>query len=69
MSDIVEEKIKLNEISKLDPWTIIETYFRDNPDYKCEHHINSFDEFIHSKTNGIARQDSRTQHQSTKNEQ
>ena len=42
MSDIIEEKIKLNEILKLDPWTIIETYFRDNPDYKCEHHINSY---------------------------
>ena len=48
-----DEKLKLKDIKSLDVWTIIETYFRDNPNYKTEHHIDSFNEFIHSKTNGI----------------
>ena len=38
---------------KLDVWNIIETYFRDNPNYKSQHQIDSFNEFIFSKTNGI----------------
>ena len=47
------EKLKLKDIKKLDVWTIIETYFRDNPKYKSQHQIDSFNEFIYSKTNGI----------------
>ena len=47
------EKLKLKDIKKLDVWTIIETYFRDNPNYKSQHQIDSFNEFIYSKTNGI----------------
>ena len=46
-------KINLSEIKKLDPWILIETYFRDNPNYKTQHQIDSFNEFIYSKTNGI----------------
>ena len=38
---------------KLDVWQIIDTYFRDNPNYKSQHQIDSFNEFIYSKTNGI----------------
>ena len=41
------------ELKDLDVWSIIETYFRDNPNYKSQHQVDSFNEFIHSKTNGI----------------
>ena len=41
------------EFKDLDVWQIIETYFRDNPNYKSQHQVDSFNEFIHSKTNGI----------------
>ena len=41
------------ELKELDVWSIIETYFRDNPNYKSQHQVDSFNEFIHSKTNGI----------------
>ena len=37
----------------LDVWQIIDTYFRDNPNYKSQHQIDSFNELIYSKTNGI----------------
>ena len=53
MGEELEEKINLNEIKKLNEWDIIETYFRDNPNYKSQHQIDSFNEFIYSKTNGI----------------
>ena len=48
-----DEKIKLGDIKSLNVWDIIETYFRDNPKYKSQHQIDSFNEFIYSKTNGI----------------
>ena len=41
------------EFKDLDVWQIIETYFRDNPNYKSQHQVDSFNEFIYSKTNGI----------------
>jgi DNA-directed RNA polymerase II subunit RPB2 len=47
------DKINLSDIKPLDVWTIIETYFRDNPNYKTQHQIDSFNEFITSDTNGI----------------
>ena len=47
-----EEELDL-EFKGLDVWQIIETYFRDNPNYKSQHQVDSFNEFIHSKTNGI----------------
>ena len=52
---IIEEghKIKLSELKPLDVLAIIKTYFRDNPNYKSQHQIDSFNEFIYSKTNGI----------------
>ena len=37
----------------IDTWTIIDTYFRDNPYYKSQHQLDSYNEFIDSKTNGI----------------
>lgn len=36
-----------------EPWTIIDTYFRDTTYYKTQHQIDSFDEFITSEENGI----------------
>ena len=48
-----EEKIDLNDLKSLNVWDVIETYFRDNPNYKSQHQIDSFNEFIYSKTNGI----------------
>ena len=45
--------LNLKDIKPLDVWDIIETYFRDNPNYKSQHQIDSFNEFIYSKTNGI----------------
>ena len=51
--DIIDEKLNLSELKKLDPWVLIETYFRDNPNFKTQHQIDSFNEFIYSKTNGI----------------
>ena len=49
----MDKNIILKDIKKLDPWILIETYFRDNPNYKTQHQIDSFNEFIFSKTNGI----------------
>ena len=48
-----EEKVELNDLKPLNVWDVIETYFRDNPNYKSQHQIDSFNEFIYSKTNGI----------------
>ena len=42
-----ESKIKLSDIKALDVWQIIETYFRDNPNYKSQHQVDSFNEFIY----------------------
>jgi len=47
------ERFDLKDIKPLDVWSIIDTYFRDNPDYKSQHQIDSFNEFIYSKTNGL----------------
>ena len=49
----LNDKINLTDLKKLDPWILIETYFRDNPNYKTQHQIDSFNEFIYSKTNGL----------------
>ena len=38
----MSEKVDIKEIKPLDVWTIIETYFRDNPNYKVQHQIDSF---------------------------
>ena len=56
MSDFEPEPYKeylLENNKKLDVWQIIDTYFRDNPNYKSQHQVDSFNEFIFSKTNGI----------------
>ena len=56
---IKEEKEEYNKIKKikeevsLDVWNIIDTYFRDNKYYKSKHQLDSYNEFITSKTNGI----------------
>ena len=46
-----DEDSKLNKV--YEPWTIIDTYFRDTSYYKTQHQIDSFNEFITSEENGI----------------
>ena len=48
-----KEEIIKEDLKSLNVWDIIETYFRDNPNYKSKHQIDSFNEFIYSKINGI----------------
>ena len=43
----MENKKLINE------WDIIDTFFRDTPYYKSQHQIDSFDEFLFSKENGL----------------
>ena len=45
----MEELIK----DKVNVWDVIDTYFRDEPYYKSQHQVDSFNEFIFSKDNGI----------------
>ena len=45
MSEIIDEKVNV--------WDVIDTYFRDEPYYKSQHQVDSFNEFILSKDNGI----------------
>ena len=39
--------------SLVNPWDIVDTFFRDTEYYKSQHQIDSFDEFIFSKDNGL----------------
>ena len=48
-----EEEIEFDLNKNYQPWTIIDTYFRDNGYYKSQHQIDSFNEFITSDENGI----------------
>jgi len=45
--------MSLDDKDFINPWDIIDTYFRDTSYYKSQHQIDSFDEFIFSKENGI----------------
>jgi len=45
----MEELIK----DKVNVWDVIDTYFRDEPYYKSQHQVDSFNEFIFSEDNGI----------------
>ena len=36
-----------------DPWNIIDTFFRDTNYFKTKHHLDSYNEFIFSKINGL----------------
>ena len=47
------DALRLHTLKPLNPWHVIETYFRDNPTYKSQHQTDSFNEFIYSKTNGL----------------
>ena len=53
----VDKDVSESEMESLnnvyEPWTIIDTYFRDANYYKSQHQIDSFDEFITSEENGI----------------
>ena len=44
---------RLKSENPLDVWNIIYTYFRDNPYFKSQHQLDSYNEFIYSKKNGI----------------
>ena len=41
------------EIQLINPWDVVDTFFRDTNYYKSQHQIDSFDEFIFSEQNGI----------------
>ena len=43
----------MSQMSPLNPWHVIDTYFRDNPKYKSQHQTDSFNEFVYSTQNGI----------------
>ena len=45
MEEIIKDKVNV--------WDVIDTYFRDEPYYKSQHQVDSFNEFIFSKDNGI----------------
>ena len=45
MEKIIDDKVNV--------WDIIDTYFRDELYYKSQHQVDSFNEFIFSKENGI----------------
>ena len=45
----------MSRTQSVDKWDIIDTYFRDTDYYKSQHHIDSFNEMIYSKENGIQR--------------
>tara|TARA_B110000858_G_scaffold39087_1_gene44301 strand:+ start:953 stop:5107 length:4155 start_codon:yes stop_codon:yes gene_type:complete len=45
--------IEKRKAHPLDVWALIDTYFRDNPYYKSKHQLDSYNELIYSKTNGI----------------
>ena len=51
--EISFDSISLKEKFPLDIWGLIDTYFRDNDYYKSKHQLDSYNEFIYSKTNGI----------------
>ena len=38
---------------KINVWDVIDTYFRDESYYKSQHQVDSFNEFVFSKDNGI----------------
>ena len=45
MEKVIDDKVNV--------WDIIDTYFRDELYYKSQHQVDSFNEFIFSKDNGI----------------
>ena len=47
----IDEKPSIN--TKINVWDIIDLYFKDNLYHKSKHQLDSYNEFIYSKTNGI----------------
>ena len=43
----------MSEGKLINTWDIIDTFFRDTEYYKSQHQIDSFNEFIFSKENGV----------------
>ena len=54
----VREEVKDKTITNIvhenyDPWDIIDTYFRDTDYFKTKHHLDSYNEFVFSRVNGL----------------
>ena len=47
------DKLVLSDIKPLDPFLLIDTFFRDRPLWKSQHAVDSFNQFISSPTNGL----------------
>ena len=45
--------MSLEDKELINPWNVIDTFFRDTNYYKSQHQIDSYDEFLFSKQNGI----------------
>ena len=45
--------MSLEDKELINPWNVIDTFFRDTNYYKSQHQIDSFDEFIFSDQNGL----------------
>ena len=41
------------DIQLINPWDVVDTFFRDTNYYKSQHQIESYNEFLSSNTNGF----------------
>ena len=51
MTDVSQDVSQ--DVKPFNPWIAIDTYFRDNPSYKSQHQVDSYNEFVYSSQNGI----------------
>ena len=51
--NLIDNKLILKDIKPLDPFLLIDSFFQARPLWKSQHAIDSFNQFISSKTNGI----------------
>ena len=51
--EYMDKKLILKDIKPLDPFLLIDSFFQARPLWKSQHAIDSFNQFIYSKTNGI----------------
>ena len=45
---IEDTRLDERDLSPLNVWDLIDTYFRDTPNYKSKHQLSSYDEFVYS---------------------
>jgi DNA-directed RNA polymerase II subunit RPB2 len=50
---LMDKKLILKDIKPLDPFLLIDSFFQARPLWKSQHAIDSFNQFISSKTNGV----------------